>query len=93
MTGNHRDSTRLAQYQAEIGDTERSVEEIINTIKGYGEPIVAVALNSKAADYTANGSVIDITVKASLDAQELKQLLNESGGCMYQVTAVNKNTR
>jgi len=79
------------RYRIQIGDTERSVEEIIADLKSYGEPVVQVALETKAAGPTAAGSTIIITAAAnSLTEQALERKLNEAGGCMYQIAAVTK---
>lgn len=92
MSNTHSTSKLLDQYRAEIGDTERSVEEIVQDIKVYGEPIVRVELTKKAAGLTAAGSILTITVAAdSLDEQALKSKLNEAGGCMYQIASVSKH--
>jgi hypothetical protein len=84
----------LDQYRVEVGDTDRSVEEIIRDIKNYGEPVVRVDLASKAVGLTAAGSVITISVAAnSVDEQGLKSKLNEAGGCMYQIASVSKHRK
>lgn len=81
----------LDQYRVEIGDTERSVEEVINDIKSYGEPVVQVKLAVKATGRTAAGSVLNVALApASMDERTLKDKLNEAGGCMYQVVSVTK---
>ena len=87
-------SGTLDQYRVEVGDTERSVEEIISDIKKYGEPVVRVELSSKATGLRAAGSIITISVAAdSVDEQSLKSKLNEVGGCMYQIASVSKQPK
>lgn len=94
LSNTQSNSERLDQYRVEVGDTERSVEEIISDIKSYGEPVVGVELARKAAGLTAAGSIITITVAAkSIDEQGLKSKLNEAGGCMYQIASVNKHMK
>lgn len=79
------------RYRIQIGDTERSVKEIIADLKNYGEPIIQVALETETTGPTAAGSTIIITVAAnSLTEQALVNKLNEAGGCMYQIAAVTK---
>lgn len=79
------------QYRVYIGDTERSVEEIIADLKNYGEPVIKAVLETKKAGSTAAGSTIIITAAAnSLTEQVLERKLNEAGGCMYQIAAVTK---
>ena len=79
------------RYRIQIGDTERSVKEIIADLKNYGEPIIQVTLETKTTGPTAAGSTIIITVAAnSLTEQALVNKLNEAGGCMYQIAAVTK---
>lgn len=93
MNNSHNANAALDQFRIEIGDTERPVEDIIIDIKSYGEPIVFVKLDAKAAGPTASGSVITIEVTPnSVDEQGLKNKLNEAGGCMYQVVSVTKVT-
>jgi hypothetical protein len=84
----------LDQYSVEVGDTERSVEEIISDIKRYGELVVRVELSHKAAGLNAAGSIITISVAAnSVDEKGLKSKLNEAGGCMYQIASVSKQSK
>lgn len=91
MSNSHRAYTAQDQFRVEIGDTERPVEDIIRDIKSYGEPVIHVELAGKAAGSTAAGSVITIAVTPnSVNEQDLKNKLNEAGGCMYQVISVTK---
>lgn len=91
MNNSHGANTTLDRFRVAIGDTERSAEDIIVDIKSYGEPIVFVKLDAKAAGPTASGSVITIEVTPnSVDEQGLKNKLNEAGGCMYQVVSVTR---
>ncbi|MDD4599446.1 hypothetical protein SDC9_03883 [bioreactor metagenome] len=82
---------KLDQYRVEVGDTERSTEEIIRDLKSYGEPIIHVTLGKKGAGATAAGSIITLDVTPGVfDEDGLIKKLNETGGCMYQIAVVSK---
>lgn len=84
-------SHKLEQYRVEVGDTERSAEEIVRDIRSHGEPIVQVTLDAESNGLTAAGSIINIEVTPHVvDEESLKKQLNEAGGCMYQVISVAK---
>lgn len=91
MMGNQAIDRYQERYRIQIGDTERSVEEIVADLKNYGEPIIQVALETKTTGSTAAGSTIIITAAAdTLTEQTLANKLNQAGGCMYQIAAVTK---
>lgn len=89
---NGSDNDNLEQYQLEIGDTERSVEEIIRDLKSNSELVARVKLARKAPGRTAAGSLLTVAVPQSVDAESLKHKLNANGGCMYQIAAVSKQS-
>ena len=79
-------------FQLEIGDTERSIEEIIGSIRKSDLPIVHIKQVSASSHNTSSGATIAIeTTSESINATELKQQLNEYGGCMYQIVSVVKS--
>lgn len=84
--------TKHDVFQLEIGDTERSIEEIIGSIRKSDLPILHIKQVSASSHKTSSGATIAIeTATEAISAAELKQQLNEYGGCMYQVVSVVKS--
>jgi hypothetical protein len=79
-------------FQIQIGDTERSIEEIIESIRKSDLPIVHIKQVSAAPHQTGSGSTLalELTPEA-LTEKALKEKLNEYGGCMFQIAAVAKS--
>ncbi|AIF52770.1 hypothetical protein [Pelosinus sp. UFO1] len=84
--------TKHDVFQLEIGNTERSIEEIIGSIRKSDLPIVHIKQVPASSNKTSSGATIAIeTATEAISAAELKQQLNEYGGCMYQVVSIIKS--
>jgi hypothetical protein len=84
--------TKHDVFQLEIGNTERSIEEIIGSIRKSDLPIVHIKQVSASSNKTSSTAMIAIeTATEAISAAELKQQLNEYGGCMYQVVSIVKS--
>jgi hypothetical protein len=84
--------TRHEHFQIQIGDTERSIEEIIDSIRKSDLPIVHIKKVSESSHKTGSGATLalELTPEA-LTEKALKEQLNEYGGCMYQIASVAKS--
>ncbi|GMA98386.1 hypothetical protein [Pelosinus sp. IPA-1] len=84
--------TKHDVFQLEIGNTERSIEEIIGSIRKSDLPFVHIKQVSASSNKTGSTATIAIeTAAETISAAELKQQLNEYGGCMYQVVSIVKS--
>jgi hypothetical protein len=82
------------QFQIHIGDTERSVEEIIDNIRKSDLPIAHIKQTSASSNQTGRGATLTLqTTSDTLSQEDLEQLLNKQGGCMYQVESVTKSSK
>lgn len=80
------------RFQVKIGDTERSVEEIIDNMRKSGLSISHIEPMSGASNPTGRGATLTLeTTAEELSQDDLKRQLNEHGGCMYQVASVVKS--
>jgi hypothetical protein len=77
-------------FQVQIGDTERSIEEIIDNIRKSDLPIVHIKQVSNSSP-AGRGAILTLqTTSEMLTQEQLEEQLNEQGGCMYQVASVVK---
>lgn len=73
-------------FNIKIGNTERDAQTIVQEIKRTDLPIEKIEVKSAARDIELTVSLAD----SNINEEELKQTLNEQGGCMYQIVAVTK---
>ncbi|AJQ26706.1 hypothetical protein [Pelosinus fermentans] len=79
-------------FQIEIGDTERSIEEIIDNIRKSNLPILHIKQVSTFSRKTGSGATLALQLTPdAVNEKDLKDQLNEYGGCMYQVASVIKS--
>jgi len=78
-------------FQVKIGDTERTIDEIISSIQHSDLPITQIQPDSMAADRRGTGAVLTLhIVPDKVTEEQLKRQLNEYGSCMFQVESVVK---
>lgn len=77
-------------FQVKIGDTERSIEEIIDSLRKSDLPIVHIKQSSTSSNQTGSGATLTLKTSMELSQEDLERQLNEYGGCMYQVASVIK---
>ncbi len=78
-------------FQVKIGDTERTIDEIISSIQHSDLPITQIQSDSAVVNRRAAGEILTVHMSPDkLTAEQLKQQLNEYGSCMFQVEAVKK---
>ncbi|BBB90497.1 MAG TPA: hypothetical protein PKA28_15565 [Methylomusa anaerophila] len=80
-------------FLLKIGDTERSTEEILSHIRSNSSlPIAAVKAGKLQQTADDQRQVqIELVLKSNgASPEELKHILNEYGGCMYQIISVEK---
>lgn len=83
--------TKHEYFQVKIGDTERSIEEIIDSLRKSDLPIVHIKQSSASSNQTGSGATLTLeTASMELSQEDLERQLNEYGGCMYQVSSVIK---
>jgi len=76
-------------FQIQIGDTERSVEEIIDSIRKSDLPIVHIKQVSASLSKTGSGATLALQLAPeAVNEKDLKEQLNKYGGCMYQIASV-----
>jgi hypothetical protein len=79
-------------FQIEIGDTERSIEEIIDNIRKSSLPILHIKQVSTSSRKTGSGATLALQLTPdAVNEKDLKDQLNEYGGCMYQIASVIKS--
>lgn len=82
------------QFQVQIGDTERNIEEIIDSIRKSDLPITQIKQTSASPNQTGRGATLTLqTASDTLSQEDVKRQLNEQGGCMYQIESVTKSTK
>jgi hypothetical protein len=84
--------TKHEHFQIQIGDTERSIEEIINSIRKSDLPIVHIKQASASSHKTGSGATLILQLLPdAVNEKNLQEQLNEYGGCMYQIASVTKS--
>ena len=79
-------------FQIQIGDTERSIEEIIDSIRKSDLPIIHIKKISTASNGTGSGATLALELTPeSVTEKDLQEQLNTYGGCMYQIASVTKS--
>jgi hypothetical protein len=83
--------TKHEYFQVKIGDTERSIDEIVDSLRKSDLPIVHIKQVSASSNQTGSGATLRLeTASETLSQEDLERQLNEYGGCMYQVASVVK---
>jgi len=78
-------------FQVKIGDTERTIDEIMNSIHHSDLPITQIEPDSMATDRRGAGTILTLHIAPDkLTEEQLKRQLNEYGACMFQVESVTK---
>lgn len=75
-----------SSFIIKVGNTERDAQTIVKEIKRSALPIEQVEVKKTVQDIELAVSLSD----TNINEEELKQRLNEQGGCMYQVVEVTK---
>lgn len=79
-------------FQIQIGDTERSIEEIIDSIRKSDLPIIHIKQVSAASHKTGSGATLALELAPeTITEKDLQEQLNTYGGCMYQIASVTKS--
>ncbi|MBP1764488.1 MAG: hypothetical protein H6Q65_1546 [Firmicutes bacterium] len=78
-------------FEVKIGDTERTVDEVISSIQHSDLPIAQIQPVSTTEDRRGVGAVLTLhMVPGKMNEDQLKRQLNEYGACMFQVESVVK---
>ncbi len=78
-------------FEVKIGDTERTVDEVISSIQHSDLPITQIQPVSTAEGRRGVGAVLTLhMVPGKMNEDQLKRQLNEYGSCMFQVESVVK---
>jgi hypothetical protein len=89
---NNSKQTNSAVFRIVLGNTERPAEEVISYFRHHVDDLAGLHMEAvKTTSQRVGQLIIDVqSPTKELDTVKLRQTLNETGECMFQVDSIEK---